>query len=105
MTTRPVAVRVSQATRLVGSSVEAGVEDGVGNLVGDLIGMAFGDGFRSEKITVLGCQVVFLLHCTFRLRLRAVIARLALMKPREFESSGTCDDVRGAGETPTRQPA
>ena len=30
---------------------------------------------------------------------------LLLQKPWDFESSGTCDDARGVGETPTRQPA
>ena len=56
MTTRPVAVRVSQATRLYGIFGQAGVENGVGNLVGDLVGMAFGHGFGRKKITVLGWQ-------------------------------------------------
>src|SRR4029077_16193069 len=38
-------------------------------------------------------------------QLRALIARLALIETLDFDSSGTCDDARGAGETPTRQPA
>ena len=48
-TARSVVTSVSQATRLVGSCVEAEVEDGVGDLVGHLVRVAHRHGFAGEQ--------------------------------------------------------
>ena len=47
-TTRPVVIRVSQATRPVRVVRQDGVEDGVGDLVGDLVRVPLGDRLRAE---------------------------------------------------------
>ena len=49
--TRPVVIRVSTATREVGSSLQERVEDGVADLVSDLVGVALGHGLRGEQAT------------------------------------------------------
>ena len=54
MTTSPVQVSVSHATRLKRILLQAGVENRVGDLIGNLVRMTFGHGLRGEEKTV-GC--------------------------------------------------
>ena len=85
--TNPVAVRVSQATRLMESSVEASVEDGVGNLIGDFIGMAFGHRSEVNKITIFRWQwfVSLRLHWTVGHRAIRYEPGFPRAKPTPFE--------------------